>query len=147
MRRLVTSHLSRLELHCLHKKGPFWFAGRKGLKLSTYFVNFIQLQISYLIKNHVASLKCEIAPLMIYKQRCFFSAGYENLFSGKKNKNSSIENFTSRARRQMLTCILLKPSRWGNFLYIEYYGFARRIAPFFSADRYMISPLFQQRSI
>ena len=33
----------------------------------------------------------------------------------------------------------------GNFLYMASYGCACRMTPFFSAARYMISPLFQQK--
>ena len=33
----------------------------------------------------------------------------------------------------------------GNSLYITWYGCAARIAPFFSAARYMISPLFPRK--
>ena len=36
---------------------------------------------------------------------------------------------------------------WGNFQYIAQYGCACRIAPFFSAARYMIGPLFLSKSI
>ena len=35
----------------------------------------------------------------------------------------------------------------GNFLYMAKYGCTCRMAPFFSAARYMISPLFSTKSI